>query len=58
VGGSMLIKVLRKLMADESGATMVEYAIMVSLIAAICFAVVTSLGQSVSNEFSTVNTSF
>jgi pilus assembly protein Flp/PilA len=54
----MLIKLFRKLMADESGATMVEYAIMVSLIAAVCFAVVTSLGQSVSNEFSTVNTSF
>ena len=54
----MLIQAFRNLLSDESGATMVEYAIMVSLIAAVCFAVVTSLGQSVSNEFSTVNTSF
>lgn len=54
----MLILALRKVLADEKGATMVEYAIMVSLVAAVCFAVVTTLGQTVSNQFSTVNTSF
>jgi pilus assembly protein Flp/PilA len=42
---------------DEDGATMVEYGIMVALIAAICIAVITTLGQNVSNAFSTVNTS-
>lgn len=53
-----MTRLLAQLLKDEDGATMVEYAIMVSLIAAICVGVVTTLGQSVSNEFSTVNTSF
>lgn len=42
---------------DDQGATMVEYGIMVALIAAICITVITTLGQNVSNAFSTVNTS-
>lgn len=50
-------QVLRNLLADEDGATMVEYGIMVALIAAICIAVVKTLGQNVSNAFSTVNAS-
>jgi pilus assembly protein Flp/PilA len=54
----MLIQAIWKVLKDDEGATMVEYAIMVSLIAAICFAVVTTLGQKVSNEFSAVNASF
>ncbi len=54
----MLIQALRDVLENDEGATMVEYAIMVSLIAAICFTVVSTLGQKVSNEFSTVNTSF
>ncbi len=45
------------ILRDEQGATMVEYGIMVALIAAICIAVVTTLGQNVSNAFSTVNAS-
>jgi pilus assembly protein Flp/PilA len=49
----MIGKVLR----DEQGATMVEYGIMVALIAAICIAVVGTLGQNVSNAFSNVNAS-
>lgn len=46
-----------KTLRDDGGATMVEYAIMVSLIAAICIGVVTTLGKSTSNAFSTVNAS-
>jgi pilus assembly protein Flp/PilA len=49
----MIVKILR----DETGATMVEYGVMVALIAAVCIAVVTTLGQNVSNAFSTVNAS-
>lgn len=48
---------LRNLLRDDEGATMVEYGIMVALIAAICIAVVATLGQNVSNAFSTVNAS-
>jgi pilus assembly protein Flp/PilA len=51
------MSILRSLLRDESGATMVEYGVMVALIAAICIAVVTTLGQNVSNAFSTVNAS-
>ena len=50
-------QVLRNVLADEEGATMVEYGIMVALIAAICIAVVKTLGQNVSSAFSTVNAS-
>ena len=45
------------LMSDDEGATMVEYGIMVALIAAVCIAVVTLLGQKVGSTFSSVNTS-
>lgn len=54
----MSISAIRSVLRDEDGATMVEYAIMVSLIAAVCFAVVKTLGQNVSNQFSTMNASF
>lgn len=54
----MLIQAIRNVFANDDGATMVEYAIMVSLIAAICVSVVTTLGRNVSNEFSTMNSSF
>lgn len=46
-----------KVLRDEHGATMVEYGVMVALIAAVCIAVVSTLGQNVSNAFSTVNAS-
>jgi pilus assembly protein Flp/PilA len=48
---------LWKTLCDDEGATMVEYGIMVALIAAVCITVITTLGQNVSNAFSTVNTS-
>jgi pilus assembly protein Flp/PilA len=52
-----MIESLKTVLRDESGATMVEYGIMVALIAAICITVVSTLGQNVSNAFSTVNAS-
>jgi pilus assembly protein Flp/PilA len=50
------IYMLKSLIADESGATMVEYGIMVALIAALSIAVIKSLGSKVSNAFSSVDT--
>ena len=38
----------------EEGATMVEYGLMVALIAAVCIATVTILGTQLSSLFSTV----
>jgi len=51
------MNLIGNILRDEQGATMVEYGIMVALIAAVCIAVVTTLGQNVSNAFSTVNAS-
>jgi pilus assembly protein Flp/PilA len=42
---------LRNLWSDESGATMVEYALMVALIAIVCIAAVTMLGTSIRGVF-------
>lgn len=43
---------------DESAATMVEYAIMVALIAALAIAVIKVVGQKTNNAFETVNSAF
>jgi pilus assembly protein Flp/PilA len=49
-------KFISRLWKDEEGATMVEYALMLALIAAVCVGVVYTLGQTSSTTFSTVNT--
>ena len=49
-------RVLRNFLNDESGATMVEYAIMIALIAAICIAVIKIIGEKTNNAFVNVNT--
>ena len=46
---------LKSLITDESGATMVEYGIMVALIAALSILVIKSIGSKVSNAFSSVD---
>jgi pilus assembly protein Flp/PilA len=40
----------------EEGATMVEYGIMVVLIAAVCVAIITTLGTQVSSAFNAIVT--
>jgi pilus assembly protein Flp/PilA len=42
---------------DERGASLVEYALLVALIAVVCIAAVTLLGSNVSRKFSSVATS-
>jgi len=49
------MKFFTAMLRDDRGATMVEYGIMVALIAAICIVLITTLGQNVSNAFSSVN---
>ena len=48
---------LKSLIADEDGATMVEYALMVALIGAALVTVVTSLGTAISGKFTSVSNS-
>jgi pilus assembly protein Flp/PilA len=50
-----LMNVVRRFLADESGPTAVEYAVMLALILVACITIVTSLGTSTSGTFSTVN---
>ncbi len=40
---------------DERGATLVEYALLVALIAVVCIAAISALGDSASAKFSQVN---
>ena len=51
------MKNLLAMLRNDEGATMVEYGIMVALIAAVCIVLVTTLGKNVSNAFSSVNSS-
>jgi pilus assembly protein Flp/PilA len=46
---------ITRLFKDEEGATMVEYALMVALIAVVCIAVVTSLGTGAKGKFTTAS---
>jgi pilus assembly protein Flp/PilA len=46
----------RSFIKDEDGATMVEYGIMIALIAAICVAAIATLGTKVLAAFTTTNT--
>lgn len=46
----------RNFMADDSGATMVEYALMVALIAVACIAAVTAVGTALTTKFNAVAT--
>ena len=42
---------------DEKGASLVEYALLVALIAVVCIAAITLLGNNASTKFSTVGAS-
>ncbi|MHB0912929.1 MAG: Flp family type IVb pilin [Armatimonadota bacterium] len=51
-----MIDKVKALLKDEEGATMVEYGLMVALIAAVAVAIVQSLGTKVNTAFTTVDT--
>jgi pilus assembly protein Flp/PilA len=52
-----MLQALQHLLHDDDGATMVEYAIMIALIAAVSIVIVGTLGQNVSKTFDSVNQS-
>lgn len=43
------------MLTDDEGATMVEYGVIVALIAAVCIAVVALIGANVNTAFQSVN---
>ncbi len=53
---SKFIAAAGKFASDEEGATMVEYGLMVALIAVVCIGAVTLLGGSLSDVFDNANT--
>ncbi len=53
-----IVSHFRQLLTSEDGPAAVEYAVMLALILVACIAIVTSLGQNASSNFSTVNGSF
>ena len=46
-----MFKLLRRLWADESGPTAVEYAVMLALIVAVCITSVQSLARATGDSF-------
>jgi pilus assembly protein Flp/PilA len=50
---SRVYRLLNDVRKDEEGATMVEYAILVTLISVVAIAVITTLGKVVNNSFNT-----
>ena len=53
----MFMESTRKFLRREEGATMVEYGLMVALIAVVCLLAVTALGVSVQGVFTEISTS-
>ena len=49
-----MIEMIKRFFRDEDGATMVEYGMMVALIAAVCVAVVGDVGEVIDAAFDTV----
>ncbi|MBV9271703.1 MAG: Flp family type IVb pilin [Candidatus Eremiobacteraeota bacterium] len=49
------MKHMLAMLRDDEGATMVEYGIMIALIAAVCIVLITTLGKGVASQFSSVN---
>jgi pilus assembly protein Flp/PilA len=47
---------IKRFLQNEEGATMVEYGIMVSMIAVVCLAVVAAIGDGVFDSFDQTNT--
>jgi len=49
-----MLNIINQLRQDEKGAALVEYGLLVGLIAVICVVAVTLLGQEVSDAFSKI----
>ncbi len=51
-----IMQAARAFVCGDEGATMVEYGMMVALIAAVCVGIVTTLGTQILAAFTTVST--
>lgn len=46
---------IKRVMTNDEGATLVEYGLIVALIAAVCIGIVATLGGQILNAFTTVS---
>lgn len=53
----IILQLFKKLKRDTEGATMIEYAVLASLIAVISIGAITTVGTKVNTTFNTVGTS-
>jgi len=51
------MKIIRKFLADESGATAIEYGLIAAGIALVIIAVVNGLGAKLNTKFTSINSS-
>jgi pilus assembly protein Flp/PilA len=49
-----MLQLIKRLRREEGGAALVEYGLLIGLIAVICIVAITLLGQEISNAFSSV----
>ncbi len=49
-----MLRILREALVNEDGATLVEYALIVSLVAVACIGVVTALSGNIQTSFNTI----
>jgi Flp pilus assembly pilin Flp len=54
----LLSLAVKKLSADEAGASMLEYCMMIALVAAACVVAVTALGTAVGGSINSTTASF
>jgi pilus assembly protein Flp/PilA len=52
-----MTKIISKFVTDESGATAIEYGLIAALIAVVIITALTSVGTSLSTQFSSIATS-
>ena len=57
IGHQFLKSWVKARINSERGASLVEYALLLALIAVVCIVAVTTLGQTASSKFSTVGAS-
>jgi pilus assembly protein Flp/PilA len=56
-GGSIMKDVLKKFLADESGATAIEYGLIAAGISLAIISIVNGLGTNLRTKFTSINTS-
>jgi pilus assembly protein Flp/PilA len=50
-----MLRLIRDLKADKRGVTMIEYALIAGLVSVVAIAMLTAMGTSVNNLYSTIN---